>query len=354
MAYKYQKLYEELKGMAERLPEQAQMPSVRNIMEAYGVSQATVDKALDSLRADRIVEAVGGEGLFVMRKDSKRRMPQRLKICMAQSDYPSILFALLENAFEDFFTKAGHEFQVVRYPWSKGLSAMLKPGLMDVFIAMPSVPELSEKELAFLKSLDIHSISLLTDASRHGIDSIFVDAELGGMLAAEHLIKLGHKRLAFLRGEPDSPLSRGKFNGFRRQCALAGIPAPRFIDCDTKPGEYSLRAAYAAFSKVLKEGRPDFSAMMADSDHCGVGVIRACHENGVRIPKDLSLVGFNGTPESEFSVPSQTTVKQDFSVWPEVAYEIISARLVGGIKDATAKMMPPSLLVRESSAQAPK
>ena len=351
MAYKYQTLSSELKAIADRMPERAQLPSVRNIMEVYGVSQATVDRAIDELRAQRIIESVEGEGFFVMSKGSRKRLPEHLKICLAQNDYPSTFFAMIEESFAKFYEGLGHEIQVVRYPWAKGLSAMLKPGLIDVFIAIPPAPELGERELDFIKALDIPAICLSSEAGRHGVDSIGTDYELGGMMAAEHLIRLGHARLAFLAGEPDTGSARAMFAGFRRQAQLSGLQEPLMIDCQTKPGDFAMRSSYLGFAKELGERHGQFTGLLCGSDCCAIGAIRACHEAGVKIPKDLSVIGFNGVPESEFAVPSITTLAHDIESWAKTSLEILRTRVEDGTTAQALKHIAPSLLVRESTSK---
>lgn len=351
MPYKYQTLYNELRSMAERMPERAQLPSVRNIMDSYGVSQATVDRAIDELRAHRIVQSVGGEGFFVMDKSLRKKLPSRLKICLAQNDYPSTFFAMVEERFEKFYTELGNEIQIVRYPWSKGLSGMLKPGLVDAFLAQPSIPELNAKELDFIRSLGIPAICLSPEAGRHDVDAVNTDYELGGMMAAEHLIKLGHRNLAFLAGEPDNASAHSLFSGFRRQALLAGLQEPRFINCHTKSGELSMRRAYQGLANALKETQGLFTGLLCGSDCCAIGALRACHEAGIKAPEDLSIIGFNGVPESEFSTPSITTLAHDLDGWAKASLDILRGRVEDDVKTHVVKLLPPSLIVRESTAR---
>ena len=353
MPYKYQTLYTELKVLAERMPERSQLPSVRNIMEAYSVSQATVDRAINELRAQRIIDSVEGEGFFVRAKGGGGTTPKRLKVCLAQNDYPSTFFAMVEETFSRFYESAGHEFQVVRYPWAKGLSGMLKPGLMDAFIALPPTPDLCEREIDFLKALNIPSICLSTEATKHGFNSIATDFELGGMMAAEHLLKLGHRKTAILSGEPKTANSTSMFSGFRRQCLLAGAQEPLLIDCGTLPGELAMRKAYIGLSKALTELNGKFTAVFCPSDCCAIGALRACHENKMEVPHALSIVGFNGVPESEFAVPSITTLKHDLDAWVKASMEIITKRFEGKRESPETRLIAPALVSRESTGIAP-
>ncbi len=350
MAYKYQKLYDKLKSMAKHMPSGAQLPTLRNLMDAYGVSQATVDRAIDALQADRIVESVEGEGFFVARKDSSAKIPSHLKICMAQNDYPSTIFSKIEGVLESFFVARGHEFQVVRYPWAKGLAGMLKPGLVDAFIDLPPGSALSPRQVDFLKSLDVPAICLSLDAPRYGIDSIWTDMELGGMMAAAHLLSTGCVRLAFLRGEPDRLNSDAMYAGFKRQCLMSGLQEPRVIDCGTRDGEVSMRKSYEGLSAFLRSEGPAFDALFADSDHCAIGSIRACHDAGIRVPDEIRVMGLNGAPETEFMIPSTSTIRHDLDAWAAGVLEIIERRLAKRDAEPVFKAIAPLLTARESTA----
>jgi len=348
MPYKYQRLFEELKKMAAGLPENSQLPSLRTIMERFGVSQATVDRAMDALRAEGIVSSVEGEGFFVAAKGGGKGPKERLKICFAVNDYPSSHFAIVEDTLKAFFEGAGHEFSVVRYPWSKSLSSILKPGLADALLALPPGNPLSEKEKSFLKGLDIPAICLGVVPDDKSMDAIATDLELGGMMAADLMIRKGHSKLAILAGEPEGPTVDGLADGFRRQAALSGLPAPQVIDCGVKHGDPSMQFAYKGLLETLKKGKPSFSALFATSDACAIGAIRAAYERGIEIPSKLSLAGFNGVPEAAFCVPSLTTFRHDWEGWGAAALEIIRLRLSGDSSPGMVRLLAPKPILRES------
>ncbi len=348
MAYKYQRLFEELKDMAKGLPQNAQLPSLRALMDRFDVSQATVDRAMDELRAEGMVVSIEGEGFFVASKGGVREPRKSLRICFAVNDYPSSHFAAVEESLKLFFEAEGHEFSVVRYPWTKSLSSVLKPGLMDALLALPPGKSLSQKESAFLKSLDIPSICLGVSLEDRSMDSVSSDVELGGMMAADLFIKKGHSKLAFLAGEPAGPSVDGLAEGFRRQAALAGLPEPLVIDCGTKHGEPSMARAYEGLLKTLKGGKPSFTALLAASDACAIGAIRAAHEAGAGIPSEIKLIGFNGIPEAAYCVPSLTTFRHDWEGWGKAALEIIRRRLSGDAQPGMARRLAPKQILRES------
>lgn len=347
MVYKYQKIYEDLRTLAGRLPENSKLPTLRTLMEGYGVSQLTVDRAISALRAEGIVESIEGEGFFIKKKTIGFNV-KHLKICMAQNDYPSAVFNSIETVFSDAFSKAGHEFKVIRYPWAKGLTSMLQPGIVDAFIALPPRADMQKRDTDFLKTLNIPVVSVLADLSDHGIDSIKTNFELSGMIAAELLIKQGRAKLLFLSGEPISVDYKDMRNGFMQRCLLSGLPEPKVIDCGTKPGELSIQAAYAGFSHAIENG-VQCDGMMAASDSCALGALRACHERSIRVPDQLSIIGFNGTPETQFSFPSISTFRPPLEKWAETAVRMILTRLEGRT-DVWRESFAPELIARESTS----
>ncbi len=224
---------------------------------------------------------------------------------------------------------------------------------MDAFIAMPPRPEMSATDVEFIKSLNIPSLCLSSTAMDYGLNGISTDFELGGMMAAEHLIKLGHTKLAFLLSHPATSDYEAMYKGFRRHAILVGINEPLFIDSKIKPGEFSMRSAFNAISHLLNEDKGKFTGLFCCSDVCAIATMSACHENGVRIPEDVSIIGFNGEPEWEFSVPPLTTLKHDLDGWVAAAIEMIKENIRDRKRAPYTKLVIPRLLIRKSSGKVP-
>jgi len=351
MARKYQILCDELRLMVSKLPENAGLPSVRNLMERYSVSQATVDRALRELRAERLVNTINGEGSYVARKGPASGSSSKLRATLLINDYPSSFYAAVEETLKSHFSKSGDELSIMRYPWSKRLSSVMRPGMTDALIILPS-EYVDFQDISLLKGLGIPAVCLSTVYHGMALDAVGTDNELSGMMAADFLIKEGHRRLAMLLGEPRGPTTDPRLTGFCRQLQMASLPPPVLLDAKVRNGESSMLKTYACLSAELKLRRPDYTAVFSMSDATAIAACRAFHEAGLKVPDDISVLGYNDVPEAAMAVPSISSFRQDLDGWASCSMDIIRRRLSGEAEGPIHMTLPPKLIVRESTAKA--
>jgi LacI family transcriptional regulator len=138
-----------------------------------------------------------------------------------------------------------------------------------------------------------------------GLPSVSVDQIAGARLAVWHLLELGHRTVWHISGPSDWLEARDRIQGWRQSLEEAGGVPPPIIS-----GDWSARSGYAAGAALA--GNPDVTAIFAGNDQMALGLLRALHERGVRVPEDISVVAFDDIPEAEFMLPPLTTVRQDF------------------------------------------
>lgn len=173
--------------------------------------------------------------------------------------------------------------------------------------------------------------------------AVGTDQQLGARLAVEHLIGLGHRTVHHLAGPTNSGPARARLDGWERALRDADreVPQPGI-------GEWTGASGYAWASAVdLSEVTSIFCA----NDEMAVGVMRALDERGVRIPQDVSVVGFDDVSLAAYLWPPLTTVRQDFARIGHELVRVLSAQMDGG-RDLTdhRTTLPVELIVRESSA----
>jgi DNA-binding LacI/PurR family transcriptional regulator len=166
--------------------------------------------------------------------------------------------------------------------------------------------------------------------------------ELGARLATQHLIDLGHTDIAHLAGSMDWFDGRVRKRGWEAALRGAGLQPGLCLE-----GDWSPRWAYETGLRLVEEGRVP-QAIVAASDHTALGVIRAFAEKGVRVPDDVSIVGFDDIEGSDYFLPPLTTVRQDFPALALASIEVLLGTLEGNDVDRTP--IPPTLVVRASSA----
>ena len=169
-----------------------------------------------------------------------------------------------------------------------------------------------------------------------------VDQRAGARQAVEHLIGLGHRRIAHLAGPTDWLDARARDREWRRMLAAAGLPVSEPV-----VGDWSADFGYwfgSESQEVL-----DATAVFAANDQMALGLLHGLHARGLAVPGDVSVVGFDDIPESRHFLPPLTTVRQDFHALGSLAVTLLIATLRGDVppeNDAIA----PSLVVRESTA----
>jgi LacI family transcriptional regulator len=177
-----------------------------------------------------------------------------------------------------------------------------------------------------------------------GLFSLDFDDESGARMAAEHLLQLGHRRIVFIRGDPLHPDAQARERGFRAALSAAGIPVDEALMLD---GDYLEESGLRVVERLLDDG-PVFSAIFASNDQMGVGAALALHRRGLRVPQDVSLVGFDDLPSSAYTVPPMTTVSQPIYDLGKLAATAMLALLAGRSPDVT--LPPPRMVLRESTA----
>ncbi|HXW80805.1 MAG TPA: LacI family DNA-binding transcriptional regulator [Acidimicrobiales bacterium] len=151
------------------------------------------------------------------------------------------------------------------------------------------------------------------------IPSIGASNWAGALQATDHLVELGHSRIGAITGPPSMLCSRARLDGYRAALDRAGIELDSSLVAE---GTFHFDAALAAASKMLSLGEPP-SAIFASSDVQAMGVYEAARQVGLRIPDDLSVVGFDDLPVACWVPPPLTTVRQPFVEMASLAVRVL-------------------------------
>lgn len=168
--------------------------------------------------------------------------------------------------------------------------------------------------------------------------------ELGARLATQHLIDLGHTDIAHFAGSMDWFDGRVRKRGWEAALRDAGLTPGLCVE-----GDWSPRWAYETALRLVREQKVP-QAIFAASDHTALGLIRAFAENGIRVPDDVSVVGFDDIEGSDYFLPPLTTVRQDFTALALMSMEVLLGAMEG--RDVDRTPIAPTLVVRSSARQA--
>ncbi|MCA2219659.1 LacI family DNA-binding transcriptional regulator [Nonomuraea aurantiaca] len=177
------------------------------------------------------------------------------------------------------------------------------------------------------------------------VSVVCVDQVRGGRMATEHLLSLGHETVWHIRGPSDWLEAEGRVAGWRAALEQAGRQAPEPL-----AGDWSPRSGYEAGRSLAS--MKDVTAVFVANDQMALGVLRAFTEQGVRVPDQVSVVGFDDIPESEFFSPPLTTIRQDFGAVGRHSIEVLLRQIEGqGSHERERLVVPPSLVSRASTAR---
>lgn len=141
----------------------------------------------------------------------------------------------------------------------------------------------------------------------------------GGLDATAHLVALGHRRIATITGPQDQDNAVARLAGYRTALIQAGVPVDDEL---IRTGDYGVDGGFRAASLLLRLEDPP-TAVFASSDDTALGVLRAAREQGVRVPRDLSVVGFDDLPVAPWLDPPLTTVRQPLAEMGDAAVTLV-------------------------------
>jgi DNA-binding LacI/PurR family transcriptional regulator len=199
-----------------------------------------------------------------------------------------------------------------------------------------------------LAALQRKAIPMIDFDRRSGlkdVDTIELDNALGARLAADHLLSLGHKRIAMISGPCHLSNSRNRLNGFRRALREVGVQLPNEY---VEYGDFREASGRRAAEKLLSlKKRP--TALFVANNEMTAGALLALREQKTRIPDEISLVGFDDARWAQFSDPPLTIVAQPTSAMGKRSAELLLTRIQKE-KGTTTEIFPPELVVRGSTA----
>jgi LacI family transcriptional regulator, xylobiose transport system transcriptional regulator len=225
--------------------------------------------------------------------------------------------------------------------WVDAVAARRSAGLILV------VSELTGEQVARLTARNIPFV--VVDPAGEpapGVPAVGATNWNGGLTATRHLIELGHRRIGMIGGPPAMLCSRARVDGYRAALETAGLPVDQGL---IRAGDFHHEAGYRLGLELL--GRPDRpTAVFAGNDLQALGLYEAARELGLRIPEDLSVVGFDDLPVARWVGPPLTTVRQPLTEMAEAAAKLVlDLGRAEGTPAATRVELATSLVVRAST-----
>jgi len=179
-------------------------------------------------------------------------------------------------------------------------------------------------------------------------DLVEVNHEAGGFLATQHLLQLGHRRIACIAGPQTLSSARQRVQGYQRALHEAGLAAD---DKLLRYGDFTSAGGHAAMTALLGVASPTDrpSAVFASNDLMAIGAICAAAAEGLSIPRDLSVIGFDDIALAAFSNPPLSSIVQPKHQTGELAAKLLLQRIAQPDRELQRAILQPSLVIRQST-----
>ena len=180
--------------------------------------------------------------------------------------------------------------------------------------------------------------------TRASVTSVAIDNAAGAAAATRYLLSLGHTSICHVAGPASCLDAMERVDGWQQVMRGAGVDRPVLLE-----GDWSACSGYEIGCQLAAD--PDLTAVFCANDAMALGLMRALTERGLRIPADVSIVGFDDVPEAGFYMPPLTTVRQDFGEVGRLALSTLVDRMTGAIPAGRRVRVDPELIVRSSAAE---
>ena len=329
-----------------------QSVTIQDVAKAAGVSVSTVSRVLNgkvdvaSETQDRIRSVIDDLGFTTNLAARSMRSHKKNLVGLIMPDiaYPfaievmkGVNRAIAESEFDLLVYTTGDVRKSGRAFHEQKYVSLLTNSISDgVVIVAPVAGEFN---------IDAPIVSIDPLASNPNYPAVHATNYQGSLDAMEYLLGLGHKRIGFISGRAELESSSRRLKGYRDALEKAGIPVDETLIAS---GDYTTATGESGARQLLALAKPP-TAIFASNDQMAMGVFQVAQELGIRIPDDLSVVGFDNIPESKYM--GLTTVDQFISEMGYVATQMLIKLINGTLLDDQTYKMQTQLVIRSSCKQ---
>jgi LacI family transcriptional regulator len=276
------------------------------------------------------------------------RTRQTFTVGVIVPEFSEGYFTMLMNGIEEYLLQAGYLHFVVSHQGREDLideyPSLLTQRSVDGFLLVNT--ELKEAVTAPVVSISGHR-------KIKGVTNILMDHDRAALLALKHLYDLGHRRIAFMKGQPHALDSESRWDGILAMAKRVGLTIQKDLCVYLQANSWSPELGYPIVRDLLQRTR-DFTAIFCFNDIAAIGAVRAICDAGLKCPDDISVIGFDDISSAAYMCPRLTTVRQPLRRMGEMAVQTLLKRIESPTEAYPEFIMfEPELMVRESTGAAP-
>lgn len=332
-------------------------PTMKDVARLAGVSVQTVsvvvnDKAIASPETrDRILAAIDELGYRPLALARSLRTGSSRTIALVVSDITNPFFAKMAETVEDHAHRSGYNLVLCNTHGDpereRGYMQIATQHWVDGLLFVSTTNTMPGLEPLRAAGIPVVAVDRVPDD--YDGPWVILDNVATGRIVADHLMGLGHRRLAHISGPLDLRLSRERLEGFDGAVRHAGLGSVAHAEGDER---WSCESGYRAMRSLLaSDPRP--TAVFASNDRLAIGAMRAVVEVGLSIPRDISIVGVDDIELAAYQSPPLTTVRQSLTDVATLGTRILLGLLKGEAPESAHVVFEPELVVRGSTASRP-
>jgi len=345
MKSKYEQIAKQYRRKIQTSQPGRRIPSIRQIGQAAGVSQFTVQRAMNLLEEEGYITRHSGVGMYSAHPEETPRgeKTRRRILILTPQEWSSDILTMIQRVLSE----RGFLSVLRRYDLQDSPARWIPRVQFDgiVFIGWFS----SEMTSVLRKKRTPFVAQGLPYSNHPNIDCTCGDERLAGTMAARHLIQLGHTKIAVLVHEPHNPDIIERVRGFTNEARLQNVSA-EILDCRMAWGEDARIRAKQMIEERLAAGALSFTGLFSVGDTGAASVLQAFYEHGIKVPDQVSVIGVDDLPESAYLCPALTTLAFDPRDRAEAVVDILERRFNGDDAVRITKMFDPVLIERKSTA----
>ena len=337
--------------------------TLKDVAESLGLSPSTVSLVLNRSPAARTIPEATHQRVFAAAREMNYRPNFVARSLRSRRTYSvGVLVPEISEGYatgvmsgiEDYLLQAGYCSLLASHRFREELIAERLAVLRDRAVEGLIVVATSLREDPELPTVSISGVQQPPDVTQ-----VVLDHDRAAVFGLGHLAELGHERIAVLRGHPLTADSAARWEAISKTAEKMGIPIRPELTLqigDSTSGESAspevdYQQGYT-YGKRLLETSTDFTALFAFNDISAIAAMKAFFDAGLRVPEDISVVGFDDIQSAAFHNPSLTTVRQPLHEMGRIAGRTLLRRLADEPLDEDPVLVEPELIVRNSTGPA--
>ena len=328
--------------------------SENELSSMHNVSRQTVRQALNVLENQNIITRMRGSGTFVKNNPDKEILPGHVNVGLISTYFGDYIFPSIVTGIEKVLRRnnIGMQLAITRnkvYEESRALCSMMEQGVQGLIIE-PSKSALPNQNIELFQTLKAKNIPIVFFNAKYpwaDFPCVSLDDSAAGKLAADHLFKMGHKKICAIFAVDDIQ-GHERYRGFMQSCIENGVEKAEenVMWYTTKESDMLFSLFESRILKLLKASGA--TGVVCYNDRLAIDLISFCKSHGISVPDDISIVGIDDSKFAEISDIPLTSVRHPHQLLGEKAAETIVGLIKNPNRKAEDFLFTPEIVIRNS------